>query len=230
METLITFLIDTVQKYSLFGVAASFLGGILAGASPCVLPLLPVTMGIIGEAAINSKIKVSAISALFILGLTCTYVALGIAASFLGIFINTTTNSLILYFFLGVLCLMLGLFFFDIVHFPPVFSVHYTQRKNLVSVFVLGASSGLLVLPCIFPILATILMLIAARQDIGYGIYCLLSFSAGYGLVLMLIGASAVFLRRLSKNKRYFIIINRILGAAVFISGLYFIIKGFRYA
>jgi len=213
-----------LTAYSWLGIPLSFLGGILLSLSPCVLPILPVALSIIGEASLATETKTSFLSLVFVLGVATTYVILGLIAGLFGIFLGSATNSFFVYLILGIVWIILGLSFFDIFKLP-IFNVSYNPKKNLLSLFILGVVSGLSMIPCAFPILGAILSLISIKKNLFYGVACLLSFSLGYATVLFIVGESAVFLRRLSKSYLWFIIVKRILGLVLLIIGLYFIVN-----
>jgi len=216
-----------VRQYSAWSLPASFLGGVLVSVSPCTLPLLPITLSIIAEAALNSKTRILILSALFVLGITFTYVSLGVTAAVFGVFIGKIIKSYMIYLGLGVIFVILGLSFFDIFRIK-VFSINYRPRVNLISVFVLGVITGFSMIPCAFPVLGTILGVVSLKSNILYGIMCLLFFSAGYGFVLACVGISAGFMKRLSKNNFWSIISKRIMGVVVILMGIYFIISTLR--
>jgi len=227
MENFLVSFENIIINYSFWGLPASFLGGILASLSPCILPLLPITLTVIGTAAISSKTKSFLISLIFVFGVTTTYVILGIIAAMLGIFLGKIINSFFVYLILGVVFIFLGISFFDIFHFS-IFNIHYKPKTNLFSVFILGILSGFTMIPCTFPVLGAILSLISIRKNVFYGVGCLGAFSLGYGLVLVLIGTSGSLMRKLSENKIWFIIIKKVLGLILILIGLYFMAKLFK--
>jgi len=227
VEHLFIHIEEFLRQYSAWSLPASFLGGVLVSVSPCILPILPITLSIIGEAALNSKSKTLMLSIIFVLGITVTYVSLGITAAVFGIFIGRIIKSYVIYLGLGVIFIIIGLSFFDTFRIP-VFSINYRPKVNLVSIFVLGVITGFSMIPCAFPVLGTILGIVSLRSNLLYGIACLMFFSAGYGFVLFCVGMSAGFMKRLSKNHFWSIIVKRILGAVVLLMGLYFILNTLR--
>ena len=218
---------EFVRQYSAWSLPASFLGGVLVSVSPCTLPLLPITLSIIGEAALNSKSRILVLSILFVLGITFTYVSLGVTAAVFGVFIGKVIKSYMIYLGLGVIFIILGLSFFDIFRIR-IFSINYRPKVNLISIFVLGVITGFSMIPCAFPVLGTILGVVSLKSNLLYGIMCLMFFSAGYGFVLACVGISAGFMKRLSKNVFWSIISKRIMGIVVILMGVYFIISTLR--
>lgn len=211
-----------INLYSFAGIPGSFLGGILVALSPCILPLLPVTLGVIGEAALASKLKTFWLSIIFVAGVTVTYTALGVISAIFGIFLGRLVSPLFINLGLGVIFIFLGLSFFDLFHFS-IFNINYKPRTNFISVFTLGIICGLAMIPCALPVLGTILSVISMKRNIIYAIACLISFSLGYGLVLSVIGTSVSLTRNLASKTYGIIMIKRGMGIVIIISGIYFL-------
>ncbi len=224
MDSLFISIDNFLKAYSWWGFPASFLGGILSAFSPCVFPLIGVIISIIGEATLELKSKAIFLSLIFVAGFTFTYITIGIFASLFGIFIGKVVNAYIISLFLGGVFIFLGLCFFDVFHIP-VFSIDYSLRTTFFSIFLWGVLSGLSMLPCVFPILGSIFSIISFKRDILYGILCLTFFSLGYGIVLITVGSSMTFIKRLSRKPVWFIIIKKMLGMVIFFIGVYFIIS-----
>ncbi|UCD16061.1 MAG: sulfite exporter TauE/SafE family protein [Candidatus Omnitrophota bacterium] len=230
MDWIINFLIslqEFIAGYSLLGIPASFLGGIFVALTPCILPLLPVTFSIIGEAALASGRRSFLLSIIFVLGITVNYVTLGVIAAVFGVLMSRLISSFLLYLILGVVFIFLGLSFFDLFHFS-VFSVNYKSRSNLISIFILGVICGLYMIPCALPVLGAILSLISLKKNIVYGIFCLFSFSLGYGLIFVLVGSSASLVKKLADKKHWVVRIKRVLGVVMILGGIYFFLNLMR--
>ncbi len=207
---------------SLWGIPASFVGGVLVSVSPCVLPLIPLTFGIISQVSLQTKIKPLFLSLIFVGGITLTYIAFGIIAAIFGIFMENFINPRLIYGIVGVVFILLGISFFDIFHFPFL-NFSYEPRLTVISVFVLGIISGFTMLPCAFPILGTILGLISLRHNIGYAVLTLIFFSLGYAVVFVAIGDSAAFIKKFTAKGKWLIMIRRILGIVIAAVGIYFL-------
>lgn len=223
MDNIFYFIEGLLVQNSLLAIPLSFMGGILISLSPCVLPILPITMGVIANISSKSKLNPWLLSFIFVAGVTTTYITLGVIAAVFGIFLQALLKPFIIYRILGIVCFVLAISFFELFHFS-LFNVNYTPKHNEFSLYIVGLITGLSMLPCAFPVLGTILSFMSLGKNIGYAIANLTSFSLGYGLVLLLIGRSTAYIRFLSEKKNYFIIIKKILGVLMILLGLYFII------
>jgi thiol:disulfide interchange protein len=69
----------------LFAFFAAFIGGLLTSLTPCILPIIPVTLLVIGVQKKGSLLRNFLFSLLFVLGIVATYATLGIVAAAIGI-------------------------------------------------------------------------------------------------------------------------------------------------
>jgi cytochrome c-type biogenesis protein len=210
-----------------WGLVASFAAGILTSFSPCVYPLIPVTLGIVGARSVSSPAKGFFLSFIFVSGIACAYTLLGVVASLLGIFLAKFFINPYTFFLLFVVYLLLALSLFDVVRIPILVAPKgYKQGHSWFSLFSLGFLSALAITPCIFPVLGSILGMISLKKNVAYGALALLLFSFGYGFLLLLIGTFSSFMARLPKNGPWLIIVKRALGAILIFCAVYFGIKG----
>lgn len=211
----------------MLGLGASFLAGLLLSFSPCIYPLIPITLGVIGVTASSSKKRGILVVTVFILGIACVYTTMGIISSTLGLLLGNLFVNPVAYLILASVFFFLGISNFKIIKLKLPISLQYTHwvRKNLFSVFMLGAISGLGIIPCSFPVLGAILSLISLKGNIAYGGIALFLFSLGYGAVLFVVGASATLIRKLPKQSQWFIVVERSLGVLFLVIGVYFLLK-----
>ena len=127
--------------------------------SPCVYPLVPITLGFIGVKAGSSRLRGFLLSLIYVLGLAITYSILGLIASLTGRLFGQISTHPVSFFIIGNACIIAGLSFFDIINIG--FTGLRLQNKikmkgDFLSAFFLGLVSGLAVGPCIAPALGTI--------------------------------------------------------------------------
>lgn len=215
----------------ILGLGASFLAGIIVSFSPCIYPLIPITLGVVGAASTSEKTKSFFISLVFVLGIALVYTVLGIISSVFGMLIGNFFVNPITYLVLSIIFFVLGGSLLSIIKINiPFFSPQYTHetKKGFLSIFILGIISGLAIIPCNFPVLGAILSLISLKKNVIYGAVALFLFSMGYGMILIVVGTSTTLIKKLPKKGLWLILINKFIGSIFIFISLYFLIKFLR--
>jgi len=203
----------------------AFLGGIFVSFTPCVYPLIPVSAGYIGVRSDGSKLKGFILGLVYVTGLAIAYSALGIIASLSGSLFGILSTHPITHLFAGLVILgfglmMSGLFYLPL---PNVIKPVLPKQQGYLAVLVLGLTSGLIISPCVTPVLASILAYLATKRNIFYGSVLLLSFAYGMGLLIILVSTFSSILLSLPKLGRRMLYIKKILAFILIAVGLYFI-------
>jgi len=209
--------------------ATALLAGVVSILSPCVLPLLP---GVVAYSTEKNKLVPLAI----VLGLAASFTAMGIASAIFGSFLMDYIDYLKLAS--GILILFMGLYILsrtieDIVlriwQFIPLSRVSHPgavgiDETSLFGGLVLGASLGIVWMPCVGPMLASILMLVAQDGRVLYGASLLLTYSIGLAVPMLVIAYSSNLLTaQLKTVSKYTFLIRKIAGTILIIAGLYFL-------
>jgi len=221
--------LDKIMLNSPFlGLFISFFAGILTSFSPCIYPLIPITLGVVGAASSETRAQGFKLSLVFALGVSTVYVTLGILSSLVGVLFGRFFVNPISYFLITVVLVVFGLHLLGLIKvnfFQLSFSHKPAQKKGLIPTFILGMVGALAIAPCNFPVLGTILSLIALRKDIFYGTVALFFFSLGYGVIIVILGTFSTLIRKLPKQGFWLIMINKIMGGVLILIGLYFLGK-----
>ena len=159
------------------------LGGLLMNLTPCVLPLVPVSLALVGRGAVRG--------AAYGLGMTLSYGALGLAAAFGGLAFGAIQSNPWFNVVVAVVFLVLGLatsevFFIDFSRFRPrpKPGVMPREKRGLLGPFLLGAGTAVLAGACIAPILLATLVLTAKWFAAGRVWAVALPFVLGAGMGL----------------------------------------------
>ncbi|MBU6374652.1 MAG: sulfite exporter TauE/SafE family protein [Bdellovibrionales bacterium] len=187
----------------------AYLGGVLSSLTPCVYPMIPITISAMGGTASQDREarghrwRDLAVRALvYVSGMSFVYAFLGVVAGLTGKVFGTLTQSGGWYLGLGVVYGLGALVMLNIIPFDPLAwwdrlarpfkkSSHPThaptahREVTLLGAFTLGASSGFIASPCTTPVLTAILAFIANTQSVGLGLVLMLGFSLGIGTLLL---------------------------------------------
>ncbi len=208
----------------------AFLSGIGVSLTPCVYPLIPITVGYIGATSQGSKLKGFVLSFVYVTGVAVTYSILGLIASLTGTLFGRISLMPITYFLVGVIIIIFGLSMFDLFRLPlpglrrqPVI-----DKQNYLGAFALGLSAGLVAIPCLTPVLGTILLYLAGKKNLFYGATLLFSFAYGMGLILIFVGTFSAVLTNLPKSGKWLVYIKKAFAFILLATGMLFIIGGIR--
>jgi thiol:disulfide interchange protein DsbD len=100
-------------------------------------------------------------------------------------------------------------------------------RTGLFGSFLIGVTSGFILGPCTTPVLAVILGVVAAKQNLLFGGSLLFAFSMGMGSLLILVGTFAGLLVNMPKSGAWMVIVKKGSGVVMLAVGTYFLYSAF---
>lgn len=213
---------------------SALLAGLLSFFSPCVLPLIPVYVGMLAgdaEAAARgvsgraNRLRLLANALAFVLGISFVFVALGIGAGLLGSLLNNAYLTCAL----GLLVFVFGLQTAGLIHIPLLerqvkAEVKGPRKGKVATSFLLGLAFSFGWTPCVGPILGTILALAADQGGVAASAGLLLVYSLGLCVPFLVIAlASDLLLKRVRKLNRFLPAIQRAGGALIAVMGLWMV-------
>ena len=179
-----------------FGIA--FAGGVLTSLTPCVYPLIPITVSIFGAKQSGSRAHAMALSGLYVLGIAVTYSALGASAALTGKAFGTVMQNpwvlgLVAAVFLAMAASMFGAFE---LHLPASLQARLSSvgGAGYAGALGMGLVAGLIAAPCTGPVLAAALAFVATKGSVAFGVSIMFVYALGIGLLFFLIGAFSVSL------------------------------------
>ncbi len=213
---------------SSLAIAVAWVGGVLTAFTPCVYPLYPITVRYFagGKPEQSATGKVVSYAAVYVLGMTVLYAALGTSFAALGVVFGRAlgspwvTGTMALVSFAMAISL-LGAFNIQL---PSSVSsrLGHLGSRTYRGALAMGLVSGLIAAPCTGPVLAVILTLIAKNGAIGFGFALMVAFGFGVGTPLLVIAASAHHLSRLPKSGPWMTAIKAALASAMVLVAAYF--------
>jgi cytochrome c-type biogenesis protein len=209
----------------------AFGAGVLAFLSPCVLPLIPSWLFVIGGSPMTGDNEkrpkpvartLSSRTLSFVFGFSTVFIVLSI--------ILTVTFNLMSGLFryiniaAGLIVIILGLNiifdFLSLLNFEKRFNIK-NKPRGIIGAFLLGAAFGAGWTPCIGPVLTGILILAAQSGGIPLAVFYLVFFSAGLGFPFILAAFFFdVFIKFSQKIRKYLPVIQRICGVLLIATGV----------
>ncbi len=205
----------------------AFTGGVLASLTPCIYPLIPVSVIYISNKSGSSKLKSLVLSFIYVSGIAITYSFLGLIASLGGILFGKISTHPVTLIVVGAIIILFGMsMLLDLFNLSWQSPKIGAGKKVYLSTLLLGVSSGLIASPCLTPVLASILAYLSTRRNIFYGMSLLMVFAYGMGLILILAGASSSILINLPKAGKSMVYVKRAGAVILILLGAYFIYQG----
>jgi cytochrome c-type biogenesis protein len=193
---------------------AALLAGLVSFLSPCVLPLVPPYL-----------VYLAAAAALFVLGFSTVFVALGASASAIGGLVRAWSG--VLATIAGVAIIVMGLHFLGLTRFAFLMREKRTAMAKPVGLwgaYAMGLAFAFGWTPCIGPILAAILAVAASETTVSRGASLLAVYSVGLGIPFVLAAAAVEpFAAFLARFRRHLHRVEQAMGALLVLTGIAFL-------
>ena len=213
-----------LAKGPLYAGLAAFVGGLAVSLTPCVYPMIAVTVSIFGARQTQSRSQGFALSAAYVLGIIAMFVPPGVVAGMTGSMFGTVLQHRAVLVTISVLFLALAASMFGAFEFtlPASWTNRLAQVGGIGAkgAFGLGLVSGLIAAPCTGPVLTGILLWIARTQNPWLGAAAMAAFGLGLGVPFFVVGTFAV---QLPKGGRWMVHVKSVLGIVLAIVALYFL-------
>jgi len=199
-----------------------FLGGIGASLTPCVLPMIPITMAVIGAKGAG-KSRGVLLGVALTQGMALTYTILGVAAALTGAVFGQFAQSPAFLIPVSAIFAIFALSLFGAfeIRLPESWAAKLQSsgpRKGFLGAFVMGLILGPLSAPCVGPLIGTALVDIAESHHIFEGALKMFVFAQGMG-VLFIVGGTAV--SALPKSGDWLIRFKQTLGLIVLVFAIW---------
>jgi thiol:disulfide interchange protein DsbD len=188
---------DLERRGLLLSLGLAFLIGMGLTLTPCVLPILPITVSIVlGGRSDLTRRRRSFLLSLFVLGLALAFATLGTVASLTGSSISVAFQMPGVIAGIAILFVLLGFGMLGVYEArPPEFLLKMqggAQRRagSAIGAFIMGALMAVIASPCTGPFIAGLLIYIAKQANPLLGFAMFLALGLGMGAVFFLAASS----------------------------------------
>lgn len=227
IETLISNSLST-GNISLLIVLLVFAAGLLTSTTPCVYPMIPITVGVFAIET-NKTLRAKWLGPfVYVGGLAIIYGGLGVFAALTGKMFGQISTNPIAYVVVANACLLMAAWMMGWINIPQKeFGQQFFNRFSnpYIRLFLMGVASGLVAAPCTAPVLGMLLMFIATSGDVVYGSILMVAFAYGLGSLLLVIALSTQLLTKLPNSGRWMSMSKWLLAGLMLITAEYFLIE-----
>ena len=202
-----------------------FAAGLALNLTPCVFPLIPVTMNVFAQQGEKRPLKVLPLAIVYALGLAATFTVVGVLAALAGRSLGLVLQSP--WGVLGVVAVLAvmmasALGAFDL-HLPSGLMGRLSARRGLFGAAFMGMVMGAIAAPCVGPFLIALIAFIATTRSVALGAVSFFVTGLGLGLPYVFLGTFTGLINRFPRSGGWLVWTKRLLAMALAGLILYFV-------
>jgi thiol:disulfide interchange protein DsbD len=203
-----------------------FLGGLGLNLTPCVYPLIPITISYFGGQSGGKRGAVAAHAVFYVLGMAITYSILGVLAAFAGSLFGAALQYPAVLIFIALVMIGLSLSMFDVYELRlPAFlnRLAGSQQKGYFGTLLMGLTVGIVAAPCIGPFVLGLLTFVGDRGSVVLGFSLFFVLALGLGLPFVFLAVFSGSLTRLPRSGVWMVWVRKIFGFILLVMAVYFL-------
>ncbi len=208
--------------------ALLFLLGLSLNLTPCVFPMLGVTVSIFGARRKEPLPKVLTHAVAYVLGIAVMYSALGVVAALTGGLFGAALQNPLVNVALGILLMVLSLSMFGLYELQlPLWLMDRLGGANTTSVlgiFFSGLGVGVIAAPCVGPVVIGVLAVIAQKASVPFGLQTMFTLSIGLGFPYLFLAAFSNLIQSLPKSGDWMVWVKKTFGVLLATIGLNYVL------
>jgi thiol:disulfide interchange protein DsbD len=210
--------------------ALVFLGGLALNLTPCVYPMIPITISIFGSQGGGPR-QALKLAVFYVLGMAITYSALGTVAALTGSMLGSALQNPLVLVFIALVMLGLSLSRFglyDITVPQSLSRLASGNRQGVVGSLLMGLTVGIIAAPCIGPFVLGLLTYVGATGNplLGFSLFFVLAL--GLGLPFLVLATASGSLANLPRSGGWMVWVKKIFGFILLGMALYFLTRSER--
>ncbi|BEQ13491.1 protein-disulfide reductase DsbD family protein [Desulfoferula mesophila] len=196
-----------------------FAGGLGLNLTPCVYPLIPITISYFGGRS-SSRGGLIADALAYWLGMAIMYAALGSLVALGGAFLGQALSHPAVILFLAAVLLFMAASMFGLWELRLPASLNRlasSNRTGVLGALIMGLTLGLLAAPCVGPFVVGLMAHVAKEASVGYGLLVFFVLAAGLGLPLAVLAAFSGSIQSLPGAGEWMIWVRKFFGLVLII-------------
>lgn len=204
---------------------AIFVLGLALNLTPCVYPLIPITLGYFGSQSGSSTGRRVALSSLYVLGIAITYSALGVFSALSGkLFGAWLQHPAVLMFFAALMLIMASSMFGAFEMQAPQFITRRSGgQSGLAGALTMGLVIGIVAAPCVGPFVISLIALVSSLQSPMLGFLMFFVLALGLGLPYLFLGIFASAATSIPRSGEWMLQVKKAMGFILIAMAFYFL-------
>lgn len=203
------------EKGMFLGLLFIFLGGLALNLTPCIYPLIPITISYFGAQASGNKAQSIMMGVFYALGMAITYTALGLFAALTGSLLGTALQNPIVIIVVALILAILATSMFGLweIRVPQKLALAGNKnRSGVIGSLLMGFLVGFIAAPCIGPFVLSLLVYVGKLGNPFMGFLLFFVLSMGLGLPYVFLAAFSSAINKLPRSGEWMIGVKIIFG------------------
>ncbi len=204
-----------------------FLGGLALNLTPCVYPLIPITLGYFGGQSESKTSRLFFLASIYVLGMAITYSTIGVITALSGSMFGALLQNPFVLIGIALALILLSLSMFGLYEFQLPSSLTAKiggSRGGLFGALFMGLTMGIVAAPCVGPFVIGLLTLVAAKGDVFYGFLMFFVLALGLGTPYLFLGVFSGKIQSLPRSGEWMIAVKKIFGFVLIGMAIYFLL------
>ncbi|HJN68554.1 MAG: cytochrome c biogenesis protein CcdA [Candidatus Marinimicrobia bacterium] len=203
-----------------------FFGGLALNLTPCVYPLIPITVSYFANQS-TGKISKSFVLALFyVLGMALTYSVLGVVAASTGSMLGSALQNPLVLIFISLVLVALSLSMFGLyeIRVPQsLTSVGGKSRQGIFGALFMGLTVGIIAAPCIGPFVLSLLIFVGEQGNPFLGFWLFFTLALGLGVPFLILGTFSGMISGMPRSGVWMVWVRKLFGVILIGMAVYFL-------
>ena len=208
------------------GLVAVFIGGLALNLTPCVYPMIPVTLAFFSHQAVGTLRRTAVLAGLYVIGISLSYAVLGLLAAKTGELLGSWLQQPAVLIGVAVMIVVLSLSMFGVYELraPQTLTRRLGRASaGLWGAFIMGLVMGLVAAPCVGPFVLGLMLFTSRQANPAAGFLLFFVLGLGMGLPYLVLGIAANRIGQLPKAGGWLLWSKKVLGLILIGLALYFI-------
>ncbi len=191
-----------------------FLAGLALNLTPCVYPLIPITVGFFSRQSEGKTSRTFGLAVAYVLGMSVTYSALGVFAALSGSLFGSWLQkpAVLVVIALVVLALALSMFGLYELQAPHFITDRTGSKGGVLGALTMGLFVGFVAAPCIGPFVLSLLTYVAQQGSAPLGFALFFTLAMGLGLPYLVLGTVSGSLKAMPRSGEWMIAVRKVFG------------------
>ena len=211
----------------IIGLLFVFLGGLALNLTPCVYPLIPITIGFFGGQSEGKTSRLVGMGLLFVVGMAVTYSVIGVVTALTGSVFGALLQSPVVIILIALIFVVLSLSMFGVYEFKLPDSLVAKAggaKGGMYGAFFMGLTMGIVAAPCIGPFVLGLVTYTAAKADPFFGFLLFFVLAVGLGTPYLFLAIFSGKIKQLPRAGEWMEAVKHIFGLILIGMAIYFLL------